>query len=264
MVKLKEAYTKLYKPFVGFDLNSKSFQNLIVTKFNINSYVNIDYKWKNSLKKLLAVRFNDTSITKHINLKDLKYYTIYYIRKNRIFNKGRYSRNRQLYRTGVYWCLWLNIMIVYGLYFYFYRFTFNFGYLWWGLGFFFFSFIFSRAVQHNFYNVKTIYIEVQNMYNWFICLISEFFVFFNRIWNLIYKIFTSHLYSNVYVFNYLNTDIWWRLFRSLNWFSLDFGPRHHQRFAYLWEYLTEKDTSFLRYKTVIHWFKQVWKMLTTY
>ena len=27
---------------------------------------------------------------------------IFFIRKNKMFNKGRYSRNRQLYRTGVY------------------------------------------------------------------------------------------------------------------------------------------------------------------
>lgn len=28
-----------------------------------------------------------------------------YLRAARHFNKGRYSRNRQLYRTGVYWCI---------------------------------------------------------------------------------------------------------------------------------------------------------------
>jgi hypothetical protein len=31
-----------------------------------------------------------------------KNYNINFIRKNKIFNKGRYSRNRQLYRSGVY------------------------------------------------------------------------------------------------------------------------------------------------------------------
>ncbi len=27
---------------------------------------------------------------------------ILFLRKNKVFNKGRYSRNRQTYRTGVY------------------------------------------------------------------------------------------------------------------------------------------------------------------
>ena len=52
-----------------------------------------------------------------------------YIRKNTFFNKGRYSRNRQTYRTGVYLCLYINIIIVIGLYFYFYSFLFKFTYI---------------------------------------------------------------------------------------------------------------------------------------
>lgn len=54
---------------------------------------------------------------------------MFYIVKNKQFNKGRYSRNRQLYRTGVYWCIWLNILALYGLFYLFYGFIFNFTYL---------------------------------------------------------------------------------------------------------------------------------------
>ena len=32
----------------------------------------------------------------------IKYICVYFIRKFKVFNKGRYSRTRQLYRTGVY------------------------------------------------------------------------------------------------------------------------------------------------------------------
>ena len=46
------------------------------------------------------IRYNSTSIVKYIN--DDTNYTLYFLRKNRLFNKGRYSRNRQNYRTGVY------------------------------------------------------------------------------------------------------------------------------------------------------------------
>ena len=50
------------------------------------------------------------------------------LRKTKSFNKSRYSRNRQYYRTGVYWCLWLNIILVFALYYVFYRYTFKFSY----------------------------------------------------------------------------------------------------------------------------------------
>ena len=44
-----------------------------------------------------------------------------YIEMNKIFNKGRYSRNRQTYRTGEYWCLYINILAVLFFYFWFYK-----------------------------------------------------------------------------------------------------------------------------------------------
>jgi len=56
-------------------------------------------------------------------------YSNFILRKSKCFNKSRYSRNRQYYRTGVYWCLWLNIILVLGLYYSFYRFTFKFNYI---------------------------------------------------------------------------------------------------------------------------------------
>lgn len=52
------------------------------------------------------------------------------IRSSKIFNKGRYSRNRQTYRTGVYWCLYFNLLFILLAYYYCYKFSFNFGYLW--------------------------------------------------------------------------------------------------------------------------------------
>lgn len=51
------------------------------------------------------------------------------LRKTKSFNKSRYSRNRQYYRTGVYWCLWLNIILVLGLYYSFYRYSLKFSYV---------------------------------------------------------------------------------------------------------------------------------------
>jgi hypothetical protein len=53
----------------------------------------------NALKSSI-VKFNSTSIAKYIN--NNTDYSVYFLRKNKSFNKGRYSRNRQNYRTGVY------------------------------------------------------------------------------------------------------------------------------------------------------------------
>lgn len=77
------------------------------------------------------VNYSGTSLGKYVNKGSLNNMTFYFLRKTKMFNKGRYSRNRQNYRTGVYWCLYINIMVLFGLYLYFYRFTLNFGYLWW-------------------------------------------------------------------------------------------------------------------------------------
>lgn len=56
-------------------------------------------------------------------------HTNFVLRKTKSFNKSRYSRNRQYYRTGVYWCLWLNVILVTGLYYAFYRYTLKFSYV---------------------------------------------------------------------------------------------------------------------------------------
>ena len=63
----------------------------------------------------------------------------FFLRNNEIYNKSRYSRNRQTYKTGVFWCIWLTVLTVIGLYFYFYIFLIKFTYIW----VFFFIFILS-------------------------------------------------------------------------------------------------------------------------
>lgn len=50
------------------------------------------------------------------------------LRKTKSFNKSRYSRNRQYYRTGVFLCLWANIIFIVGAYYLFFRLTLKFSY----------------------------------------------------------------------------------------------------------------------------------------
>lgn len=89
-----------------------------------------------------------------------------FLRKNKIFNKSRYSRNRQLYRTGVYFCLFINVIFVYFYIFSFYRFAFVFGYLWVGIGLLLLSFSFGRAMKYRFYNPVNFINEIVEFRNW--------------------------------------------------------------------------------------------------
>jgi hypothetical protein len=218
-------------------LSFKDFK-LFKFKFNMN--------WKNNLKKFYPIRFSESSVSKHIELSNIKTYSFFYIRKNRIFNKGRYSRNRQLYRTGVYWCLWLNIILVYGLYFLFYRFTFNFGYFWWGVLIFAYSTIFSRVVKYNFYNIYYIINEI----NFFIRWLG--FLFLNL------KSFLYFLLKNYY-FKFTNNL---PLIKTLEYCIKNLKSSKNTKFIYFWETMSIKDESFLRYKSVLHWFGQVYNLLT--
>ena len=67
----------------------------------------------------------------------------FFLRNSLLFNKSRYSRNRQTYRTGVLWCIWLTVLTVLGLYFYFYVFLIKFTFAWVFFFFFILSFFFS-------------------------------------------------------------------------------------------------------------------------
>ena len=100
---------KLYKKIYGFN-DITFFSN--VNKFIFNFFnkknlfffkkLNLNKNYFVNLKKYLPIRFSETSVNKYINLYNLSNFSFFYLRKNKIFNKSRYSRNRQLYRTGVY------------------------------------------------------------------------------------------------------------------------------------------------------------------
>lgn len=125
------------------------------------------------------IKFSNSTIVKYINFNNLSNYTIYYLRKTKVFNKGRYSRNRQTYRTGVYWSIYVNIVAMTGLFFWFYRFTINFGYMWWIFFIFLASFLIPKAVKYRFYNplniVKSLSADVLWLANQFL-IIREVFV----------------------------------------------------------------------------------------
>jgi len=133
---------------------------------------------------------------------------VLYLRSARQFNKGRYSRNRQLYRTGVYWCIWLNIFIVYGLYFYFYKFVFSFGYLWFPLGFLILSIFSSRLYKYRYYNPEQIKIEFKEFNKFLFLLFLKISVKRKFMpWSLSYKIILFTKSYIILLINYIKDKI---------------------------------------------------------
>jgi hypothetical protein len=165
-----------------------------------------------------------------------------YIRKNKIFNKGRYSRNRQLYRTGFYWCLYFNIISVYGLYFLFYRVVFNFGYLWVFIILFFGSFLFSRSLKYNFINYNYIVSELYSFVSWF-------------------SVFLKNLYENINLNLICLNMFLLNLYKFLNIKFINitnfFKKYLNTEFNFFWKSLHTHDNSFMKYKSFLNYLNQV-------
>ena len=144
--------------FIKFFKNTTTPSNYVKTGLTKLHYSNYNNVTKNLIKysKLLTIRLNkgylfsflpkyhtsvdcksilntpkniNSSIYKNICLFDSQSAEFQFLRKNKVYNKGRYSRCRQNYRTGVYLCMYLSIVSIFGLYYWFFKFSFNFSYL---------------------------------------------------------------------------------------------------------------------------------------
>lgn len=227
------------------NVNYNSFLHVWAFYFNKASmslvFVNNVFKTLN--QHYYPVRFNESSSNKFIELNKISDYCFFFLRKNRIFNKGRYSRNRQTYRTGVYWCLWVNILSLYGLYFLFYRFTFNFGFLWTPLMIFFGSFIFSRALKYNFFNLNFVIFELKSFYRWTSFLYQNFY---NNLIKIIDMIVLK--FSSVYIFSFFRNFEELFLFKYLysNSFSNYFFliKNNENKFENVWDSLNNSVNRF--------------------
>lgn len=122
----------------------------------IFSYKNINLNKISNINKIYQV----SSFIQFFLKKNFNMINMLFLRKFRVFNKGRYSRNRQFYRTGVYWCLYINIIAVIGIYFWFYKITINYNYFWIVIYLFFVSFIWSRFI--NFFSFS----KLNQFLNW--------------------------------------------------------------------------------------------------
>ena len=89
--------------FQKFNLN---FINYLIymnkLKFNYKKLININGLLKQKLSSIYLIKFSASNIVKYLTDKTILKSNILFLRKNKIFNKSRYSRNRQTYRTGAY------------------------------------------------------------------------------------------------------------------------------------------------------------------
>jgi len=105
---------------------------------------------------LISPKFSSSSIGKFINTYQVGNFEFQFLRKNKVYNKGRYSRCRQNYRTGVYMCMYLSVVSIFGLYYWFFKFSFNFTYLWWLFIGFVGSFFLPKIIKYRLYEPTTL------------------------------------------------------------------------------------------------------------
>lgn len=124
---------------------------------------------------LVAPKLSSSSLHKLFNLSSVTNLEFQYLRKNKVYNKGRYSRCRQNYRTGVYMCMYLSVVSIFGLYYWFYKFSFNFTYLWWFFIVFVGSFFLPKIIKYRLYEPTTIVTKVFDFFKWFFLVLKSLF-----------------------------------------------------------------------------------------
>lgn len=142
-------------------------------------YVNLE-----SFKKELVIinksifstlSFSSSSTNKLIDIHQLQNFEFQFLRKNKVYNKGRYSRCRQNYRTGVYMCMYLSVVSIFGLYYWFFKFSFNFTYLWWLFIGFVGSFFIPKIIKYRLYEPSTLLNKFFDFFKWFYLIIKSIF-----------------------------------------------------------------------------------------
>lgn len=124
---------------------------------------------------LVAPKLSSSSIYKFINVADSNNMEFQFLRKNKVYNKGRYSRCRQNYRTGVYMCMYLSVVSIFGLYYWFYKFSFNFTYLWWLFICFIGSFFLPKIIKYRLYEPITLFNKFFDFFKWLFLVIKSIF-----------------------------------------------------------------------------------------
>lgn len=180
-----------------------------------------------------VIRYSPTSVVKYLHNNYTNTLDILYLRKNKVFNKGRYSRNRQFYRTGVYWCLYINIIAIIGLYFWFYRFVMNFGYLWWLLFLSLASFVIAKTFNYKLYTPIRLINSISQDLIFFSLLIKNLISNLSiLLWTLLKKLNTNEFFNLNNLINTYSISSLWFLTNFFNIFGLS-------KQIYIWGYNNE-------------------------
>lgn len=209
--------------------NTTSILNNLLISLKKNIVVSVN-KINNSN---YLIRYSPTNVAKYLHSNYLSSLNVLFLRKNKIFNKGRYSRNRQFYRTGVYWCLYINIIAIVGLYFWFYRFVMNFGYLWWLLFLSLASFVLAKSFNFNLLNIKNLINSIKLDLIFFSLLVKNIYNYGIE-WVLIFfkKLNSRNFIDIQSIINSYTKNIAWFFFGFFNFFFKN-------PYIYLWSYNTE-------------------------
>ena len=183
--KLKRPKTEdNYDEYFIKDLRTK------ITKYNklgflviFNSFFLVRVRSENFLKNLvnfnkpllISPKYSSSSINKYVCVDNVENFEFQFLRKNKVYNKGRYSRCRQNYRTGVYMCMYLSVVSIFGLYYWFYKFSFNFTYLWWLFIAFIASFFLPKVIKYRLYEPMTFISKVFDFFKWGFMIIKSIF-----------------------------------------------------------------------------------------
>ncbi len=149
------------------------YNTFVLVKSKTNDLSNFAVSFNRSL--LLAPKYSSSTIHKHLSISDSNDFEFQFLRKNKVYNKGRYSRTRQNYRTGVYLCMYLSVLSIFGLYYWFYKFSFNFTYLWWVFIAFVGSFFFPKIVKYRLYEPTTLFSKIFGVFKWGSLLVKSLF-----------------------------------------------------------------------------------------
>lgn len=248
--------------------NAKKYNFSKITYNNVTSKISvlISENLTNLVNKNWLIKYSPSNFIKYINYSNVDVYNILYLRKNKVFNKGRYSRNRQYYRTGVYWCLYVNIVAVIGIYFWFYRFTMNFGYLWWLLFLFIASFIVPKAIKYRLYNPLNLFNSLVNDILWLSYILLSIHLNFKNILNYILNYFKNYVLNfSFFKYNLKNSNLFNIIY--LNDYKLFFFIKNCKiinNSIFMWEYNNTNYyyTSIIKSRPVIierlkNFFKQI-------
>ena len=143
------------------------------------------------------------------------------------------------------------------MYFFFYRFTFNFGYFWIGLFIIFFSSIFSRVLKYKFYNLYFLYKEFYDLFIWFSFIFNNLKTNFLKI----FEFFNIILIFNLLIFFSSLNNFFYYFYKYFLYFLKSLQKKRDYGYVFIWKNYNLNDKSFLKYKSLLNWFNQLYKVL---